>query len=180
MRIVSGLYRGRILQAPQSFKLRPTTDKAKESLFNILNNEYDFDNIRILDLFAGIGSISFESASRGCEYVVSVEKNSKHARFIHIQKENLKIDTIHVVCQDVRLYLQMCDESYDVIFADPPYELPWIDDLPGLIFQSSVVSHESVVIIEHSSQTSFEKHPQFSHTRRYGKVHFSWFVSDKV
>src|SRR5690554_1212172 len=175
MRIISGFYKGRVIQAPQYFKLRPTTDKAKESLFNILYNEFDFEDIHVLDLFAGIGSISYECASRGCKRVVSVEKHPKHAQFIKSQKERLEIPSLQVICQDVRIYLQKCTESFDVIFADPPYELPWIDSLPDLIFQSSVVAYESTIIIEHSAQTSFSNHPNFSHTRKYGKVHFSWF-----
>lgn len=175
MRIISGSLKGRIISAPSHFKLRPTTDLAKESLFNILANSYDFDEIRVLDLFAGIGSISFECASRGCEHVVSVEKNFSHASFIKQQSEKLELSQIQVKTFDVRDYLKTVREPFDIIFADPPYDLPWLETIPDLLYASSCVHTESIVIIEHPGNISFAKHPRYSHVRKYGKVHFSWF-----
>ncbi len=175
MRIISGSLKGRIIQAPSHFTLRPTTDIAKEGLFNMLANIYDFDDVKVLDLFAGIGSFSFECASRGCQRIASVEKNRSHAAFIKQQSEKLQTPQIHVVTSDVRDYIKSCKQHFDVIFADPPYDLPWLDTIPTLLYESSCVHSESLIIIEHSKNISFCEHPHFVQMRKYGKVHFSWF-----
>lgn len=175
MRIISGSLKGRIISAPAHFKIRPTTDLAKESLFNILANSFDFDEIRVLDLFAGIGSISFECASRGCEHIISVEKNFTHASFIKQQAEKLELSQIQVKTFDIRDYLKTTRETFDIVFADPPYDLQWLQNIPDLIYASSCLHKESTVIIEHPGSVNFSEHPHFSHIRKYGKVHFSWF-----
>lgn len=174
MRIISGTLKGRNIVAPKSFKLRPTTDIAKEGLFNILNNAIDFDENSLLDLFAGIGSISLECASRGMTDIVSVERNAQHAQFIKKTALDLKLQGITVLCNDVRDFLKIAYRSFDIIFADPPYDLPWIAQLPEYIFASQAVNDETMVIIEHPAEVSYAGHPYYSHTKHYGKVHFSW------
>lgn len=175
MRIISGIHKGRSIHAPKNFTLRPTTDIAKEGLFNILNNEIDFDESSLLDLFAGIGSITFEFSSRGSEDIVSVERVAKHAEFIKKTSKELSCKNIHVVTNDVRDFLKIAHRSFDVIFADPPYDLPWIKEIPNFIFSSKVIQPETTVIIEHPAEVNYSEHPNYSHTRNYGKVHFSWF-----
>jgi 16S rRNA (guanine(966)-N(2))-methyltransferase RsmD len=160
--------------APKQFKLRPTTDIAKEALFNILNNEIDFDESSLLDLFAGIGSISLECASRGMTDIVCVERNAQHAAFIKKTAKDFKLEGVTVLCNDVRDFLKIAYRSFDIIFADPPYDLPWIAQVPDYIFSSQAVNNDTTVIIEHPAEVSYAAHPQFSHTKHYGKVHFSW------
>lgn len=179
MRIISGSLKGRIISAPSQFNVRPTTDLAKESLFNILQNSYDFEDIRVLDLFAGIGSISYEFASRGCTDITSVEKNFKHAAFIRAETTKLGISSISVVNTDVRLFLKTNKTTYDILFADPPYNLPWIESLPELLFASNCISPNTDVIIEHPSHVSYANNPNYIETRKYGKVHFSWFSLER-
>lgn len=177
MRIISGLHKGRVISAPKQFTLRPTTDNAKEGLFNILNNEIDFEETSLLDLFAGIGSITLEFSSRGSTDIVCVERNSKHADFIKKTSSELHMQGIHVVTNDVRDFLKIAYRSFDIIFADPPYDLPWIQEIPDYIYNSKVVDSNSIVIIEHPSEISYSQHPNYSHTRSYGKVQFSWFYA---
>lgn len=175
MRIISGTLKGRNIVAPKNFKLRPTTDLAKESLFNILNNSIDFEESSLLDLFAGIGSISLECASRGMTDIVCVERNAQHAQFIKKTAQDFKLEGFTVLCNDVRDFLKIAYRSFDIIFADPPYDLPWIAQLPEYIFNSQAVHNETIVIIEHPAEVSYAEHPYYSHTKNYGKVHFSWF-----
>ncbi len=175
MRIISGEFRGRTIQAPKNFELRPTTDMAKEGLFNILNNEFDFSEISVLDLFSGIGSISFECASRGCTDVVSVEMNAKHAAFIKQTSHLLHIQGHKVLTSETRDFLKIANRPFDLIFADPPYNLPWLSDVPNLIFASKAVSADTLVVVEHPGEVDFSQHPNFARLCRYGKVHFSFF-----
>lgn len=175
MRIISGTFKGRVVLAPKEFELRPTTDMAKEGLFNVLNNEFDFSEIAVLDLFAGIGSISFECASRGGGDVVSVEMNAKHANFIKQTSKKLNITGHKVLTSEVRDFLKIANRSFDLIFADPPYNLPWLADLPNLIFASKAVNEDSLVIVEHPGEYDFSNHKNFIKLKKYGKVHFSFF-----
>ena len=175
MRIISGIYKGRHIVAPSSFTLRPTTDMAKESLFNILNNEVDIEESSVLDLFAGIGSITYEFASRGSKDLVCVERVPKHLEFIKRTSKELQIEGLHCVLHDVRDFLKIAHRSFDIIFADPPYDLPWIDQIPDYIFASQVIHSDTIVIIEHPAEVSYTDNENYSHTRNYGKVHFSWF-----
>lgn len=175
MRIISGTCKGKHIVAPSYFKLRPTTDFAKESLFNILSNMYDFDDCSFLDLFAGIGSISLEFASRGCTDIVCVEREAKHAGFIKKTVSELSLDGIRVVTNDVRDFLKIAYRSFSVIFADPPYDLPWIETIPDYIFSSQAVDSETLVIIEHPATVSYASHQYYLKTKQYGKVNFSMF-----
>ncbi|HRS18065.1 MAG TPA: RsmD family RNA methyltransferase [Bacteroidales bacterium] len=179
MRIISGTFKGKQIIAPSFFTLRPTTDFAKESLCNILSNMYDFDDCSLLDLFAGIGSISLEFASRGCTDIVCVEREPKHAGFIKKTVSELKIQGMHVVTNDVRDFLKIAYRSFSVIFADPPYDLPWIQSIPDYIFSSKAVDDQTFVIIEHPASVSYVNHEFYIKTKQYGKVHFSMFSKEK-
>ncbi len=176
MRIVSGSLKGRRIQAPANLPVRPTTDFAKESLFNILNNRVDFEDIHVLDLFAGIGSISYEFASRGATSVLSVDNHAKCADFIKQTANRLLIENLHVVQADVFAYIAKTHQTFDVIFADPPYDLPTLDLLPSLIFNHNLLNPEGYFILEHSEKYDFSTFPQFFELRKYGKVHFSFFM----
>jgi len=175
MRIVSGSLKGRRIQAPAHLPVRPTTDFAKESLFNILNNHVDFNDLHVLDLFAGIGSISYEFASRGAKLVLAVENNPKCADFIKQTTEKLHIENIHVMRTDVFAYIAKTRQTFDLIFADPPYDLSTINLLPSLIFEHNLLNPNGFFILEHSESYDFSAVPQFSELRKYGKVHFSFF-----
>lgn len=177
MRIVAGELRGRTINPPASFKARPTTDFAKENLFNILANRYDFEDISFLDLFAGTGSISYEAASRGCLRVMSVELNPAHISFIRQTSKDLKIDSaIQCVGSNVMVYLKSSfNESYDIIFADPPYDMPGVEQLPELILAKNIIKEGGVLVFEHSGSHNFSDNPHFEQTRRYGSVNFSFF-----
>lgn len=179
MRIISGGFGGRVVNAPKEFELRPTTDRAKESLFNILNNEFDFSEVSLLDLFAGIGSISLECASRGSSDIVSVEKNGKHAAFIKQTAAKFGIKGMKVLNVEVRDFLKIANREFTLVFADPPYNLPWLSEIPNAIYASKVVGDDTLVIVEHPDSVDFSNHPNFSRVCNYGKVHFSFFRTKK-
>jgi len=175
LRIIGGKYKGRIIDPVAGLKARPTTDFAKESLFNILTNRIDFETVSVLDLFSGTGSISFEFASRGTEIIHSVEKDSRHVYGIKKGIEKLKAENIKVIHIDVKTYLKACKFRYDIVFADPPYDLKWLADLPDLIAGSGVLKEEGIFILEHPKNLSFADHKCFSEHRNYGNVNFSIF-----
>ncbi len=175
MRIISGSLRGKMILPPPVFKARPTTDFAKESLFNILENMYDFESMRALDLFAGTGSISYELASRGCPHIDTVEMNTLHHAFIRKTAQTLKLAAIHAVKMNVFDFLEICTAKYNLIFADPPYDLPGIDTLPERIFMKGLLSDGGCFILEHSAQYDFTGTPHFAKHKRYGAVNFSFF-----
>ncbi|MBN2166251.1 MAG: RsmD family RNA methyltransferase [Marinilabiliaceae bacterium] len=176
MRIVSGYLKGRRFSPPSSFKARPTTDFAKENLFNILNNRINFEETKVLDLFSGTGSISFEFASRGCKDITSVELNFNHYKFIKKCAEDLELNSI-VKCikGDCFKYIEKCTKEYDIIFSDPPFDLTKADDLPILVLSTNILKKDGLFILEHSDKKSFSKHPNFIENRNYGKVNFSIF-----
>jgi len=175
LRIISGKYKGRHFKPSKNFKARPTTDFAKENLFNILANYVDFENLNVLDLFAGTGSIGFEFLSRGVCKVTSVEKNIKHLQFLKKISNELEVSNIKIVKADVFRFLEKTQERYDIIFADPPYQLDGIKKLPSLILQNNLLEEDGILIIEHSRQTHFNNLPSFSELRTYGSVNFSIF-----
>ena len=177
MRIINGTHKGRRINPPKNLPVRPTTDMAKEGLFNILNNLIDFSELKVLDLFAGTGSISMEFASRGAISVTSVDLNYKCVEFIRRTAGNLKMDNVLVHRADIFNYLKhKPKESYDLIFSDSPYDLNWIDKLPDLIFERNWLKKNAWLIIEHPREIDFARHKYFHQTRNYGKVHFSFFI----
>lgn len=175
MRIIGGTHRGRKIGAPRNLPLRPTTDFAKESLFNILANRFDFEELNVLDLFSGTGSISFEFASRGAKRIVSVEKNYLCYSFIKKRSSEFGFETIHPVKNDAFRFIQSCTEKFDLVFADPPYDLEDIEKLPKLVFENNLLKQKGLLIVEHSSRTSFSKEERFLEKRTYGEVNFSIF-----
>lgn len=179
MRVISGIYKRRRFDVPRSFKARPTTDFAKENLFNVLSCKYfDFedDEICALDLFAGTGSISIELVSRGCNPVISVEKDRDHYMFIRKIMQEVKTDKCLPLHSDAFKYIRNCRQQFDFIFADPPYELAGIETLPGLIFDNDLLKENGLFVLEHGKQNGFEEHPHFVERRTYGSVNFSFFA----
>lgn len=175
MRIIGGKYRGRKILPPASLKARPTTDFARESLFNILNNRIDFESVKVLDLFSGTGSISYEFASRGAEIVHLVEKDVKHFAGIKRIIKDTGFTNIRPIHIDVKAYLKTCSFRYDIVFADPPYDLPWLSELPDLVFQSDILNEDGFFILEHPKKLDFKGHTFFFEHRSYGSVNFSFF-----
>lgn len=175
MRIVGGKYKGRIITPPSSFKARPTTDFAKENLFNVLNNMEDIEECDVLDLFGGTGAIAYEFASRGAKKVTCVEMDFHHSRFISQTVEKLGIDNMSVVKTNVFVFLKRVKASWDIIFADPPYALEGIDELPNIIFEREMLNPDGLFIFEHSGDKDFSNHPHFVEKREYGSVNFSFF-----
>ncbi len=176
MRVISGIYKRRRFDVPHTFKARPTTDFAKENLFNVLNNYIDFeDGVTALDLFAGTGSISIELVSRGCDKVISVEKDPQHFSFINKIMKEVKTEKCFVLRGDVFRYIERCNEKFDFIFADPPYALERLADIPNLIFNNELLKEDGLFVLEHGKDQSFESHPNFIEHRYYGSVNFSFF-----
>ncbi len=175
MRIITGQFKGRHFDIPRTFKARPTTDFAKENIFNVLNGYIDFDGITALDLFAGTGSISLELVSRGCKEVVSVEKDRDHVRFIADCMKKINAENDILIRGDVFRFLKSCHQKFDLIFADPPYALPELDTLPDLVFEHDLLAADGVFVFEHGKHNDFSAHPRFKEHRSYGSVNFSIF-----
>ena len=175
MRIISGRLKGRIFNPPKNFRARPTTDFAKENLFNILNNRIDWDETTALDLFGGTGGISYELLSRGCPRIVCVEKDVKHAEFIEKTKIELEAENFSVLKMDVFKYLEYYNQKFDFIFADPPYDLKRFEEVPKQILAKDILNEEGLFILEHSNEYDFSSYPEFTELRTYGSVNFSFF-----
>lgn len=177
MRIVGGKHKGRIIEVSRDFNSRPTTDFAREALFNILNNHFDFEEVRMLDLFGGTGSISFECSSRGCREIDLVDNNSRFVQFIGKTAAKMNMPGIHPVTMDVFRFLKICRKQYDLIFADPPYELENLPDLPRALLEKDLLLPGGWFILEHPKKHGFKHIPEFFDERKYGNVHFSFFRS---
>ena len=175
MRIISGIYGGRRLSPPKNITARPTTDFAKESLFNLLNNRLDFEGIDVLDLFAGTGGIGIECVSRGAREVTAVEIAHVQQNWIISCCRQLGIKNLSVIRGDVFKFLSACRTKYDLIFADPPYALEELPTLPDVILERGILKEEGWFVIEHGKDTDFTSHPRHVETRTYGSVHFSFF-----
>lgn len=177
MRIVGGLHRGRRFNPPKFFKDRPTTDFAKESLFNLIDNRIDLENKKVLDLFSGTGSISYEFMSRSCSYVMAVDISAKYLLYVEKTAKILNPDKkiVRTYKANVFTLLNKLELDYDVLFADPPYEIDKLETIPDLIFGNDTLKKDAIIIIEHSSTNDFSKHPHFQEKRVYGKVNFSFF-----
>ena len=175
MRVISGSLKGRRFNPTGNLNVRPTTDFAKESLFNIINNNFDFEDLKVLDLFAGTGNISFEFISRGCISVTSIEGNHKCTDFIKKTCQEYDIKNLQAVKTNVFSYLKFITTPFDMIFADPPYDMEDIDTIPTIVFKKNLLNKGGWLIIEHSRSVNFENHPNLVQHRMYGKVNFSFF-----
>jgi 16S rRNA (guanine(966)-N(2))-methyltransferase RsmD len=181
MRIITGKYKGRHFDIPRSFKARPTTDFAKENIFNVLVQYVDFDGASALDLFSGTGSISLELLSRGCNHVVSVELDRDHHRFILECSKKLSIlnSQFSIIRGDVFRFLKSCKQQYDLIFADPPYALKELPTLPDIIFEKQLLKEDGIFVLEHGKDYDFSQHSHFVEHRQYGSVNFSIFKGEE-
>jgi len=175
MRIIGGVLKGLRLNPPKNLPVRPTTDLAKEALFNILLNKIEFEGIKVLDLFSGTGNISLEFASRGAAQVTSVDRSIHCVNYLKDTARQHKLEQIKTYKADVFKYLQMETEQYDLIFADPPYELNQIPELPKIIFNQNLLLPGGLLIVEHQSMQNLSNHPAFVEQRKYGYVSFSFF-----
>lgn len=175
MRIITGKYKGRRFDVPRSFKARPTTDFAKENLFNVLRAYVDFEEISVLDLFGGTGSISLEFLSRGCQPVVCVEKDRQHASFLQQLFRSLNDNNLHLVQGDALRYVERGVGSFDLVFADPPYQLRELGELPTRVLNSTCLKDGGIFVLEHGKDYDFKDMPQFFEHRAYGSVNFSFF-----
>lgn len=175
MRIITGKYKGRRFDIPRTFKARPTTDFAKENIFNVLSGYIDFDGADALDLFSGTGSISLELLSRGCRQVVSVELDRDHHNFIRQCLKKLGDDGVIAVRGDVFRFLKSCHQQYDFIFADPPYALKELATLPDAVLERGVLKEDGIFVLEHGKDYDFSDHPRYLEHRSYGSVNFTLF-----
>ena len=177
MRVITGTARGVRLKTPEGMHTRPTTDRVKEALFSIL--QFEIEGRRVLDLFAGTGSISFELISRGCRNVTAIEKNNAHASFIAKVAKELKTDALALIRGDVFRYLNSAPkQSFDFIFADPPYALPELPEIPALVFERDLLKNGGIFIMEHPKTNDFSSLPYFYQHRVYGSVNFSIFLKE--
>ncbi len=179
MRIISGSHKGRRIHPPSKLPVRPTTDLAKESLFNILTNRIDLSNVSVLDLFAGTGSLSYEFASRGARRILAVEVNHACCRFIKNTSEKLGFEAIEVIRADIKKRMSGIQERFDVIFADPPYQLHWLEELPVMIANAGLLTERGIFILEHPGTINFRENKRFLEVRKYGSVHFSFFTCNE-
>jgi 16S rRNA (guanine(966)-N(2))-methyltransferase RsmD len=170
VRIVSGIHRGRKINPPNNLDVRPTTDRAKEALFSILDSRYYFHEKNVLDLFSGSGNIGFEFSSRGCGKITAVDNNSKCIQFIEETKKELNLN-INTVQSDCLKYLKNLNQQFNFIFADPPYDYEEYQELKNLVYENNLVKKDGVLIIEHNKETSFAE--DNIELRKYGTVHFS-------
>lgn len=173
MRIIGGKFSGRLINAPSSLPVRPTTDYAKSALFNILNNRIDFEEVKVLDLFAGIGGVSMEFISRGAKHVTSVDLNFKCCTFIKETAVKFEVKNISVIKADVFKFIKSCDTKFDIIFADAPFELNETDTIPDLVFQKELLNENGILIVEHQAKRILQSHIDAKEIRKYGNCAFS-------
>ncbi len=175
MRIISGKNRGQVFPLPKGFKSRVTTDRAKEALFNILHSNFDFESLKVLDLFSGSGSISFEFISRGVSDIIAVEKNYHNVMAIKNAAAKLKM-SLSVIKADVfKISERFPEKTFDIIFADPPFKADFVGELPDLFLSNQLLSPDGWFILEHDDNISFNENPKCFDVRRYGGVNFSFF-----
>lgn len=175
MRIISGIYKGRRLTPPKNITARPTTDFAKESLFNLLQNRIDFEGVDMLDLFAGTGGIGLEFISRGARSVTAVEMAHTQQNYIISACKQLGVKNLSLIRGDVFKYAQSCHVQYDFIYADPPYALDKLKTLPDVVFGNELLKEDGLFVLEHSKADDFSSHPHFLEHRKYGNVNFTFF-----
>jgi len=176
MRIISGKHKSRRINAPNNLPVRPTTDMAKEALFNILNNRYYFDQLSVLDIFAGIGSIGFEFASRGAEQITCVDLNQGCIRFLEKTDKELDLG-IQIIKSDAYSFLERTNSKFDVIFADPPYDFEQerFQNIVDLVFDKDLLNEDGLLIIEHSKKTDLSENATYTQSKKYGSNVFSFF-----
>lgn len=177
MRIIGGRLKGKSIGLPKDYKARPTTDFAREGLFNVLNNEYDFEGLAVLDLFGGTGAISFEFASRGASEVYCVEMSPANHSFIKSRAAALGLASVVAVRHNVFDFLGICTRRFDIVFADPPYAIEGLDTLPDRVLAAGIIHEGGYFILEHPDKYSFSGHPAFVKEKKYGNVHFSFFTA---
>jgi 16S rRNA (guanine(966)-N(2))-methyltransferase RsmD len=175
MRIIGGSLKGLRLNPPKNLPVRPTTDLAKEALFNILQNKIDFEDIKVLDLFSGTGNISMEFASRGAAQVIAVDRSIQCVHYLKDTARQHGLTSIKAFKDDVFKYLQLETEQFDLIFADPPYDLNKIPEIPKIIFDKNLLLPDGLLIVEHQSMQNLSNHPAFTEQRKYGHSSFSFF-----
>jgi 16S rRNA (guanine966-N2)-methyltransferase len=175
IRIVSGTHRSRVIHAPKNLPVRPTTDFAKESLFNILNNHFDLSETKVLDLFCGTGNITYEFLSRECPDIISVDENYSCCSFVKKTIDDLKLPKARVIKADVFSFLKNNTETYDIIFADPPFDLDKIREISPLVFEHKLLRENGMLIVEHGPSTDLSDQPHFREKRKYGNVNFAFF-----
>lgn len=175
MRIIGGRLKGLRLNPPSRLPVRPTTDLAKEALFNILYNQFDFETIRVLDLFSGTGNISLEFASRGVSHIFSVDRDFGCVNYLKSLSKQYELNAIKVIKSDVFKFLEMETEQYDLIFADPPYDLPQINQIASKVIDRNLLKPNGYLIIEHPSLKKLDNHPSFIEQRKYGSSSFSFY-----
>ena len=179
MRIISGIHGGRKISPPANMPYtRPTTDIAKEGLFNVLQNNLEIDTLKTLDLFGGTGCISYELASRGAEDLTIIEKDNQMYDFIKKTAAELEFENFKLIKSDVFKYIETCKDQYDFIFAGPPYALGTIDDLPKLIFEKNLLKPKGWFVLEHTPRNDYKKFPQYKTERNYGTTIFSIFINN--
>lgn len=179
MRIIGGKLKGIRFNAPESLPVRPTTDMAKEALFNILFNTYDFEECEVLDLFCGTGNISIEFASRGIKKVTAVDKHSGCVYWVKSVISKYDLTEIDIQKADVFKFLENHQQRYQIIFADPPYDLPTIPLIPELVIKNNLLTDNGLLIVEHPSLLKMKDQPGFKETRRYGNSSFSFFEKNQ-
>lgn len=175
MRIIRGKYGRRRFDVPHNITARPTTDFARENIFNVIENIMDLEGKSALDLFAGTGAVSFELLSRECAEVTAVEKASTQLQFIKKVKEKLGDQNLRIVRADVFKYISTADRAFDFIFADPPYDMPRFGEIPSLVLESKLIKEGTLFVMEHSAAYDFSSLPHFLEHRAYGSVNFSIF-----
>ena len=175
MRIIGGILKGLRLNPPKNLPVRPTTDMAKEALFNILQNQIEFENIKVLDLFSGTGNISMEFASREAAEVISVDRSIHCINYLKDMARQHKLEQIKTYKADVFKYLELETEQYDLIFADPPYDLNQIPAIPKIVFEKNLLLPGGLLNVEHQSLQNLSNHPAFVEQRKYGHSSFSFF-----
>lgn len=178
MRIIGGTHGGRKFHPPANIPARPTTDIAKEGLFNTLQNIMDFEGLKTLDIFGGTGSISYELASRGASDLTLVERDRKLLNFIRGTVKELEFENFKIVSADVFKFMENCKEQFDFIFAGPPYALNEIDEIPIKIFEYNLLKPEGIFVLEHTPRNKYEEHPHFSRVKNYGTTLFSIFTQE--
>jgi 16S rRNA (guanine966-N2)-methyltransferase len=180
IRIISGTHKGRRITAPKSLPVRPTTDFANESLFNILNNHIELEGIQALDLFCGTGNISFELASRGARSIVAVDSNAKCCAFAKEAAMQMGFENIRTVKSNAFAFLKGMGGKYGLIFADPPYEMDTTNTIPGIVFEKDLLEKNGMLVIEHGRETDLSLLEHFLEKRTYGNVNFSLFRGKEV